>query len=75
MPRTRKPVSEVFFDVFADMPLDEQGFALKIMTELHRQAKRDHQRRHLALQGSQSSEPEPKSISAPKGEDSDGIPF
>jgi hypothetical protein len=38
MGRRAKTVDETFYDLFASMSVGEQGIALRIMQELHRQA-------------------------------------
>lgn len=55
MPKPRKGTSEVFYDTFSDFPLDEQAIAIRILTEIHRQALK--QSRKLAAQGSLIEEP------------------
>ena len=41
MAKPRRSTSEAFYDVFADMPLDDQAAALRILEQVHRLAKRE----------------------------------
>lgn len=41
MPRPRRGTEQVFFDTFADWPLQDQASALKVLNELHRQKRRE----------------------------------
>ncbi len=40
MARPRRNTAEAFYDVFADMPLEDQAAALKILEQVHRLAMR-----------------------------------
>jgi hypothetical protein len=39
--KPRRTTSEAFYDVFADMPLEDQAAALKILEQVHRLAQRE----------------------------------
>lgn len=54
MPRPTRKTAESFYDVFADMPLDEQAAALKILEQVHRLASRDAKREKPAKAASES---------------------
>lgn len=41
MPRPTRKTSEAFYDVFSDMPIEDQTVALRILEQVHRMAKRD----------------------------------
>lgn len=41
MPKPTRKTAEAFYDVFADMPIDDQAAALKILEQVHRLARRD----------------------------------
>lgn len=41
MPKPTRKTAEAFYDVFADMPLDDQVAALRILEQVHRLAKRE----------------------------------
>jgi hypothetical protein len=73
MPKPRKGTSEVFYDTFADFPVEEQAIALRIMTEIHRQAvkaqKRNSQASPIDIGGT------PTETSINKMDHDDGIPF
>lgn len=44
MGRRAKTADEVFYDIFADMPVNEQAIALRIMQEIHRQKQKQERR-------------------------------
>jgi hypothetical protein len=44
MPRPRKGTEQVFYDTFADWPIEDQAAALKVLNELHRQRQREARR-------------------------------
>ena len=44
MGKPRRTTSEAFYDVFADMPLDDQAAALKILEQVHRLKQREVKR-------------------------------
>lgn len=41
MARPKRTTAEAFYDVFADMSLEDQAAALKILEQVHRLAKRE----------------------------------
>lgn len=45
MPRPRRSTSDAFYDVFADMPLEDQAAALEILKQVHRLALRESKQR------------------------------
>lgn len=45
MGRPKRQAGELFYDQFSLFPLDEQAVALRILTELHRQAQRAARRK------------------------------
>lgn len=44
MARPRKGTEQVFYDTFADWPLEDQAAAIKVLNELHRQKSREAKR-------------------------------
>lgn len=38
--RPRKEIADTFYDFFGDMAWEEQAIALRVMAEIHRQARR-----------------------------------
>jgi len=44
MPRPNRQSKEYWFDTFADMPLEDQAAALKILEQVHRLAQREAKR-------------------------------
>lgn len=44
MARPRRATIEVWYDIFSDMPIDDQAAALKILEQVHRLAVREAKR-------------------------------